>query len=610
MAVELYSQNGSGLWLPDGASRSLENPAVPLRDPAVLENFGIGSGRGGSIVVTERSILRYGPVYRAVNLLSDSFAKLPLDVFVRLSPRGKSADVSHSAYRALRRKPNERQTAFIFKKQISAAAIIYGNGYAFVDRSGPRIKLLFLSPDRTRPFEDNRGVLWYETFVGPNMERRVLFPDEVLHLRGLGQGDAIAGVPMGRLMASTAQLGLSAEKYGIKFFDNGARSSGVLTFPPKHSKSGQRAMKASAEETKQGLDNASKLMILRDGARYQPLTIAQDEAQFLETREFQAKEVAVWFGIPPNKLGDSTRTSYNSLEQENQAYLDEGLDPWLCNFEDECWDKLLSEEEKDNDSHVIEFNRRALIQANLTDRFEAYNKSILSGWLLRDEARDAENYNPIPDGEGEKFMIPANMSVVGEESELGADGGSDPQQASPDVDIQATAMNGAQVAALLEIVAQVTAGMLPKDAAKALISAAFPLIPKNQIDGIVDEIDVNGGQDDANESDDEPQSDAAARLLLLDTLRRMAAMEASAIDRAAKRKTGLSVAEECEKHGRRLTESLRPVLAVVAPWYVAERCVLDWYAGSLAICESGGSLERVSEERCCRMINQVFEART
>jgi hypothetical protein len=44
------------------------------------------------------------------------------------------------------------------------------------------------------------------------------------------------------------------------------------------------------------------------------------------------------------------------------------------------------------------------------------------------------------------------------------------------VDLQATALNGAQVTALLEVLAQVSAGALDQDAAVALITSAFPTV--------------------------------------------------------------------------------------------------------------------------------------
>jgi len=55
-------------------------------------------------------------------------------------------------------------------------------------------------------------------------------------------------------------------------------------------------------------------------------------------------------------------------------------------------------------------------------------------------------------------------------------------------DMQATALNGAQVAALVEIALKVATGELPRESAKAIARAAFPLVSEELIDAIFDSI--------------------------------------------------------------------------------------------------------------------------
>lgn len=55
-------------------------------------------------------------------------------------------------------------------------------------------------------------------------------------------------------------------------------------------------------------------------------------------------------------------------------------------------------------------------------------------------------------------------------------------------DVQATALNGAQVAALVEIALKVATGELPRESAKAIARAAFPLVSDDLIDAIFESI--------------------------------------------------------------------------------------------------------------------------
>lgn len=58
------------------------------------------------------------------------------------------------------------------------------------------------------------------------------------------------------------------------------------------------------------------------------------------------------------------------------------------------------------------------------------------------------------------------------------------EEAAKTGDVQATAMNGAQVQALASLVAQVAAGQMPADSAKAVAAAAFPLLTAEEINAI------------------------------------------------------------------------------------------------------------------------------
>jgi hypothetical protein len=69
-----------------------------------------------------------------------------------------------------------------------------------------------------------------------------------------------------------------------------------------------------------------------------------------------------------------------------------------------------------------------------------------------------------------------------------------PQAAEPTADaapvenVAATALNGAQIASMLEVIAQVTSGLIPITAAKAVMAASFPMLSSAQVDEIFADI--------------------------------------------------------------------------------------------------------------------------
>jgi hypothetical protein len=169
------------------------------------------------------------------------------------------------------------------------------------------------------------------------------------------------------------------------------------------------------EKMTQGLQKAHKVALLQDGAKFQQLTITNDQAQFLETRQYEIRAtIGNIYGIPPHKLGDDTRTSHNSLESENQSLLDDCLNVWLKRHEREAKRKLLTDRQRKNNTHFFEFNREALIQMSFETKVNGIYRQTEMGLITWNEGRRMMNMPDIgPDGD--KRFHPANWMEDGVE---------------------------------------------------------------------------------------------------------------------------------------------------------------------------------------------------
>lgn len=393
------------------AARSLENPRKPLSELSDndLEAMGGGSRSSSGVRVSYSTALTHSPVWRGINLLSRDVAKLPLLVFQR-EGEGKRRAPEHRSYQLLRRKPNREMTAFVFKQTLVAHALLEGNGLAYIFRRGDGTpeELIPLVPGKSYPVRES-GQLWYVTEV--NGEWRKLYPENIFHLKGLSF-DGLSGYRVIDKARESLGLGLAARDYGSRFFKNDARPGVVIEHPTSLSEAAATRLKAQWNAMHSGLDNAHRTAVLEEGMKINKFSSTARESQLIQTREFDIVEVANWIGVPAHKIGDKSRTAYASLEQENQSYLDDSLDPWLVNFEDEAQEKLLTEEEKQNDSHTIEFVRQALLRANLVDRANYY-RVALGGrpWMKQNEVRALENLNPVDNGD--TILDPLNMKDPG-----------------------------------------------------------------------------------------------------------------------------------------------------------------------------------------------------
>ncbi len=399
---------------------AVENPSQSFgSDEFWAELFGGRASKTG-LRVGAREALTDSAMWRACNLISGYVAKTPLHIYVRLAEGGKERATSHPAYRLLRRRSCRELKAFDFKRTLMAHVLLAGNGYAWIRRAGDGrpLELWPLSPYRTYPVRQN-GELWIVTNVdGQGVETgqlRKLRPEDVLHVRGFGH-DPLVGCDVVSFGREVLGMSLAAREYGAEFFAGHAVPGVVIKRPleaPQLSDAALKNLEESWDRMVTGMGKHHRTVVLREGM--EPFVIGVDarKAQLLEMRKFCVRDVANLTGVPPHKLGDDSRTAYASLEQENQSFLDDCLDVWFSQIEDECAEKLLTEREKAENTHVVEFLRQSLVRADMTTRYEAYNKGLQAGFLTRDEVRERENLNPLPDGDGSRFFVPLNMTLAG-----------------------------------------------------------------------------------------------------------------------------------------------------------------------------------------------------
>jgi HK97 family phage portal protein len=401
-------------------SRSVNNPNIPLSqalDNECLANaLGVGSNDAG-VVVNNRTALQYSVVWKAHNLISGDVAKLPLNVF-RRNGKGKDKDPRHAAFNLLRWKPNECMTAYDFWKGLMCHAL-GGNGYAFIERNqaGRPIGLHLLDPNKVTPFrvttEDGGQRMHYKhTAQAAAIDGR-----DMLHIKGMGY-DGIQGYSVISFANRSIGEALATQIHSATYFKNNATPGVILETDQALDPEAIKRLKQSWDAAFQGVKKGSRTAVLEHGLKVSTAAINARDSQLVESKTHSIRDVANWYNIPPHKLGDTARTSYSSLEQENQSYLDEALDGWLVNIEQECRDKLLTAQQKNTDSHVIEFNRAALVRADMSARGEFFAKALGGApWMTRDEVRGIDNLNPLPGGVGDSIIDPLNMAGTQEPQE-------------------------------------------------------------------------------------------------------------------------------------------------------------------------------------------------
>jgi len=359
------------------------------------------------VVFTAEKAETCAAVYRSVRFLSETVAKLPLLLYKRTGD-GRTRDTKHPLYKLLHNKPNQWQTSFEFREMMMGHVLLRGNAYAYKKynlKTGDISELVPLNPTRVQPILLDSGEMKYE-FTNNKGVRIVLPGDDVFHLRGPSP-DGVVGISCIAYAKESIGLSLAAEEFGARTFLNDAQPAGSLEHPGELGEEGLKNLRQSLKENHGGVENARKWLILEEGMKWTKIGMSADDTQFIQTREFQIEEICRWFGVPPHKIGYMKHATFSNIEHQALEFVIDSLLPWLTRWEQAIGARLFDDAERE--THYVEFLVDALLRGDLQSRYQSYAIGRQWGWLSADDVRRLENLDPLPEQQGEKYLIPMNM---------------------------------------------------------------------------------------------------------------------------------------------------------------------------------------------------------
>lgn len=392
--------------------RNIENPSVPLNKALDILTSGTPSATG--ISINHQTALSNASLWRAVNLISSSVAKLPLIAYKR-DGDSRARATQHPAYRLVKAQPNPTTTAYNFWRTLVYHGLICGNGYFACLRNefGNPQELYILDPTETYPVREN-GILKYVTQLDGKPVK--LSASDVGHIMGLGF-DGFVGYSVVDLLRDTISHGIAVQRYSSHFFKNSAKPHIAIELPPNlRDPEKIEQYRKAWNNIHSGIDGAWRPALMVAGSKIHTMGTSQVENELHQNKQFDLIQISNITGIPASKLGSQNNTSYSSLEAEAKAFLAEGLDPWLVNIEQTCNQVLLSERQKALDTHFFEYMRKAIIQIDAATESSLLVNEVNNGLISWQEARRIRNLSTDKD-EAEEWRRPANIILEGGEPE-------------------------------------------------------------------------------------------------------------------------------------------------------------------------------------------------
>jgi HK97 family phage portal protein len=282
-------------------------------------------------------------VYRATNLISQSVAMLPWNVFKRGDDGQAEAQPKNPVQWLLHDEPNADMTAFSFKRTLLTHALLQGNGYAEIERNkrGQPIAMhLIDDPDRVTPGLLANGRIAYKV-QNAGADAVVLGANDVFHVQGLGT-DGIMGLGLREVALRSLLVNMAYDEVAKQYFMQGMRTPGFIKTKGKMNPESFKSVMKLIKEEYTGLNNFELPIPLDGDMEFQAAGSTLHDADFLDLRKFSVIEICRWMGVPPHLVYDLEKATFSNIESQDRTFLTYGLLPHIVPMEQEANRKLLT----------------------------------------------------------------------------------------------------------------------------------------------------------------------------------------------------------------------------------------------------------------------------
>jgi phage portal protein BeeE len=429
---------------------SLENPQTPLSYPAewLLDIFNGGRTDSG-IRVSEMTALQVSVIWACTEIKGGALGTLDPKIFEHIINQDgrlqRRIAHDHDYWDLLCYEPNPEMSSFTMRKTVQVHRMLWGNGYIELqrDRSGRIIAMWPRNPARIRPhrlLEKRRivtsdgiemaahpGQMIYITTEGMETEsmdpenptpdpqgphgERMILPEDILHIPGLSL-DGRIGQSVIQMARNAIGLALATEKFGSKFFGNGAIPFGVFEFPGALSPEDLAQWKKDYQEAWGG-ENAHRPLMLEAGVKYTQTSTDPDKAQAIETREHQVIEICRVMTTPPHMVGVTEKTSRANTEQIGQEFVTFSLATDLKAWEQEIGRKLFPRPSMGRNAgrkFGMFFDTRPMVMPAANDLRQFIQAMVQWGVFQPNDARELLRMNPLDGKASDNTWMQINMA--------------------------------------------------------------------------------------------------------------------------------------------------------------------------------------------------------
>jgi HK97 family phage portal protein len=370
---------------------------ISIADPVLAEYFNVGNPNYSGVTVGEGSALGLSAVYRAGSLIAGTIASLPMRTL------RDTGDGQRQRMGSFLDNPGgpDGPTRFEWTETVMLHLLLHGNAFLAHQYSGAGalaalapIHPLCVSVELPRPDDDVQpvGGKWFRANLDDNTQRT--FDARTLtHIPALST-DGVLGLSPIAVARNSLGTAIAGDRAAAKLFSKGALMSGMVTPEDDLEEDEMKAVKEGLNRNVAGWENAGDIAVVNRRLKFTPWTMSAQDAQFLESRQFQVEEIARWYGVPPHLLMQTSKqTSWGTgVEEQNRGLARHTLMPWTTRIEQRL-SRLLP------NPRFVEFDYAGYLKPAPADEIRLLLEQIAGGLLTLNEARAIRNLPPVDGGD-------------------------------------------------------------------------------------------------------------------------------------------------------------------------------------------------------------------
>jgi HK97 family phage portal protein len=273
-----------------------------------------GNQRGGGQTAQLEAMGSLGTLFSIVNRVSTAQAQVEWKLYRKRTDGrtilGPTSDTRVEVHRhqALNvwNKPNPFMTQAEFIEALTQHIELTGEGW-FVANSNDILnfptEIWIPRPDRMSIIPSKEDFISGYVYNGPDGEKIPLDTDQVVMVRVPNPMDPYRGMGAVQTILTDAYSIEASTEWSAKFFANSAEPGGIIEIPDGYTDEQFTQFKERWSETHRGVNNAHRVGLLENGAKWVSNTYSMRDLQFAELADVKRAVIREAFGISKTMLG-------------------------------------------------------------------------------------------------------------------------------------------------------------------------------------------------------------------------------------------------------------------------------------------------------------------